>query len=71
MFRAGLLLIISRYYSVYTAIAMCHTFMLTGCWQDTDPANGQSTLTGLHCVHEDTASRISENFMEVVDFGKL
>jgi len=34
MFRAGLLLIIRRYYSVYTA-------MLTDCWQD--PANSQST----------------------------
>jgi hypothetical protein len=34
MFRAGLLFIMSSYYSVYTEIGICHAFMSTGCWQD-------------------------------------
>jgi len=32
MFRSGLLPIIRRYCSVYTAVGICHAFMLTGCW---------------------------------------
>jgi len=32
MFRAGLLLIVRKYNSVYTAVGICHAFMLTGCW---------------------------------------
>jgi len=34
MFRAGLRLIIRRYYSVYTVVGICHAFMLSGYWQD-------------------------------------
>ena len=32
MFREGLLPIIRRYLSVYTAVHTCRAFMLTGCW---------------------------------------
>jgi len=31
LFRAGLLLIIRRYFSVCAGIDMCHAFMLPGC----------------------------------------
>jgi hypothetical protein len=36
IFRAGLLLLIKGKYFVYTAVGICHAFILTGCWQDRD-----------------------------------
>jgi len=48
IFRAGLQLVSRKYYSVYTAVGMCHVFMLTGCWQD--PVNRQSKrMTYTNC----------------------
>ena len=41
LFRAVLLPIIRMYCCLYTAVGVCHVFMLTGCWQD--PANSEST----------------------------
>ena len=34
IFPAGFLLIIRKYYAVYTATGIRHGFMLSGCWQD-------------------------------------
>jgi hypothetical protein len=45
MFRASLLLIIRRYYSVYTAIVICYVFMLTGYWQDRNGSGWNSSIT--------------------------
>jgi hypothetical protein len=42
MFRAGLLIIIRRYDSVFTAFDMYHGFMLADCWQDRGGTSFQS-----------------------------
>ena len=49
MFRAGLLLIIT----VYTAVGVCHAFMLTACWQH--PANSQHDIYQLLYIQSTTS----------------
>jgi len=48
MFRAGLLLIIRRYYSVRTATDISHAFMLTGCCQQPTNINAWHTPTAVY-----------------------
>ena len=51
MFRAGLLLVISRYYSVYTVISIRNAFMLAG--SELDCLLGIDIFNVLLTVHRD------------------
>jgi len=52
MFRAGLLLIIRKYYFVYTAVCACHAFMLIGCWLEVNSASCWFVLHGYITMHD-------------------